>query len=735
MSSLSRELVFLILQFLDEEKFKESVHKLEQESGFFFNMKIFEEKALAGEWDEVERYLSGFTKVDDNRYSMKIFFEIRKQKYLEALDRHDRAKAVEILVKDLKVFSTFNEELYKEITQLLTLDNFRENDQLSKYGDTKSARSIMLIELKKLIEANPLFREKLVFPTLKASRLRTLINQSLNWQHQLCKNPRPNPDIKTLFMDHSCVPPNGARAPQSVTVPLAAVGKPATYTALGAHGPFPPAAATAANANALAGWMANAAASSSVQSAVVAASSIPVPPNQVSLLKRPRTPPNALSMGDYQNSDSDQLMKRLRPSAHPVDEVTYPSPLPQATWSMDDIPRTVACTVNQGATVTSMDFHPSHHTILLVGSGNGEITLWEIGLRERLVSKPFKIWDVAARTIAFQTTIVKDSSISITKVTWSPDGSLIGIAFTKHLIHLYSYQAPNDLRNMLEIDAHVGRVNDIAFSHPNKQLCVVTCGDDKLIKVWDLNGRKLHTFEGHEAPVYSVCPHHKENIQFIFSTALDGKIKAWLYDNMGSRVDYDAPGHWCTTMLYSADGSRLFSCGTSKDGDSFLVEWNESEGSIKRTYSGFRKKSKAVVQFDITQNHFLAVGEDNQIKFWEVDNVNMLTSTDAEGGLPNLPRLRFNKEGSLLAVSTADHGFKILANAEGLRTLRAVDNRSFEALRAQFESAPIKASGAPMVASIPPNVFRVDRLDQSSPARHSPILKYREAKGFRRHTR
>ena len=53
----------------------------------------------------------------------------------------------------------------------------RENEQLSKYGDTKSARNIMLSELKKLIEANPLFRDKLVFPSLKASRLRTLINQ------------------------------------------------------------------------------------------------------------------------------------------------------------------------------------------------------------------------------------------------------------------------------------------------------------------------------------------------------------------------------------------------------------------------------------------------------------------------------------------------------------------------------------------------------------------------------
>ena len=52
-----------------------------------------------------------------------------------------------------------------------------ENEQLSKYGDTKTARNIMLVELKKLIEANPLFRDKLQFPALKNSRLRTLINQ------------------------------------------------------------------------------------------------------------------------------------------------------------------------------------------------------------------------------------------------------------------------------------------------------------------------------------------------------------------------------------------------------------------------------------------------------------------------------------------------------------------------------------------------------------------------------
>ncbi|CAI9764787.1 unnamed protein product [Fraxinus pennsylvanica] len=714
MSSLSRELVFLILQFLEEEKFKESVHKLEQESGFFFNMKYFEEKVHAGEWEEVEKYLSGFTKVDDNRYSMKIFFEIRKQKYLEALDRQDKAKAVEILVNDLKVFSTFNEDLYKEITQLLTLGNFRENEQLSKYGDTKTARSIMLIELKKLIEANPLFREKLVFPTLKSSRLRTLINQSLNWQHQLCKNPRPNPDIKTLFTDHTCNPPNGSLAPTPVNLPAAAVAKPTAYMSIGAHGPFQPTAA--ANANALAGWMTNATASSSVQAAVVTASSLPVQPNQVSMLKRPITPPATLGMVDYQNADHEQLMKRLRP-AQSVEEVSYPTVRQQVSWSLDDLPRTVAFTLHQGSTVTSLDFHPSQHTLLLAGCHNGEITLWEVGMREKLVSKPFKIWDRQMCTTSFQASAAKDAPFSVSRVTWSPDGTFCGAAFSKHLIHLYAYAGPNDLRQHLEIDAHTGGVNDIAFAHPNKQLCVVTCGDDKLIKVWDLTGRKLFTFEGHEAPVYSICPHQKENIQFVFSTAIDGKIKAWLYDNMGSRVDYDAPGHWCTTMLYSADGSRLFSCGTGKEGDSFLVEWNESEGAIKRTYNGFRKKSVGVVQFDTTQNHFLAVGEDSQIKFWDMDNVNMLTSIDAEGGLPNLPRVRFNKEGNLFAVTSADNGVKILANAAGMRSLRTVEAPSFEALRSPMEAAAMKVSGS-SVANVAPVNCKVER---SSPVRPSAI--------------
>lgn len=135
--------------------------RLEQESGCYFNMKYFGDLVQEGNWDEAEKYLGSFTKLEDNRHSVKIYFEIRKQKYLEALDmwdvleaynsfffgfgrfivhaykvlcfffllvfsyRSDRGKAIDILRKDLKVFASFNEELYKEMVQLLALENFR----------------------------------------------------------------------------------------------------------------------------------------------------------------------------------------------------------------------------------------------------------------------------------------------------------------------------------------------------------------------------------------------------------------------------------------------------------------------------------------------------------------------------------------------------------------------------------------------------------------------------------
>ncbi|KAI3955553.1 hypothetical protein MKW92_015232 [Papaver armeniacum] len=178
-NSDKNQALFLILQALYEGPYMKAAHQFEQESGIYFNMKHFENELRHGHWEEVENYLLGFTELTSNRYSIKLFFEIRKQRYLEALDRKEPAKAVDLLMKDLKVFKTFDELVYSDMTGLLALQNFRENEHLKMYVDENSARATLFDAAKELIQANPLFKDKLTFPTLEESRLKSIINQSL----------------------------------------------------------------------------------------------------------------------------------------------------------------------------------------------------------------------------------------------------------------------------------------------------------------------------------------------------------------------------------------------------------------------------------------------------------------------------------------------------------------------------------------------------------------------------
>ena len=85
-------------------------------------------------------------------------------------------------------------------------------------------------------------------------------------------------------------------------------------------------------------------------------------------------------------------------------------------------------------------------------------------------------------------------------------------------------------------------------------------------------------------------------------------------------------------FLFYCVNHWLFSRGT-REGDSYLVEWNKMTGLSSVSW----KRSVGVVQFDTMKNLLLATGDEFQIKFWDMDNVNILTTTAAEGGLPVMP--------------------------------------------------------------------------------------------------
>eukprot|EP00253_Pinus_taeda_P023571 PITA_23571 len=395
--SLTEDLVFLILQFLNEEKLTEAAHMLERESGLYFNVDYLEELVITGKFDEAERYLLGFIKIENNKHSTKIFFEIRKQKYLEALDRKDRFTAMNILNNDLRVFKNISKEVYREIAELITLDDFRENEQLKQYRDTQSQRVAMFREISSIVQSNPLLCNKLAFPSIKACRLRALINQSLNWQHTLCKIPQPSPDIRTLFDDHTCAASNGAQTPSPVNSHLMG-----SIQKMGAFCPIPMPALFQPQVGpptpSPAGWLANP--GTDVQHAAVASGAASLFPrlNAGALLQLPRTPPACNGGFLFQLTDSKHVIEP--PGCR---QTWHLGPThPKERSSENDLPKIVVRNLNQGSNVVSMDFHPQHETILLVGTDVGDIAIWEVGTSEKLTQKSFKDWDNSIRILSMQ---------------------------------------------------------------------------------------------------------------------------------------------------------------------------------------------------------------------------------------------------------------------------------------------------------------------------------------------
>lgn len=268
----------------------------------------------------------------------------------------------------------------------------------------------------------------------------------------------------------------------------------------------------------------------------------------------------------------------------------------------------------------------------------------------------------------------------VNRVIWGPDGKLFGVAYSKQLVHIFSYFGGADVHHPLVIDAHVGSVNDICFMNTN---IFLSCGDDRLIKVWDaVAGTKLHTFEGHEAPVYSVCPCFKDNCEFFLSSSSDGVLKHWDYRHKALIADANAPGHSSTTMAYNGDGTRLFLSGTYEDGEAYLLEYDFNLKGMRRRYA-CSWSHQPFGQFDTTKNRFLAGGGDrSMVNVWNMDQTAPMTAIGPEGLTAYC--CKFNKNGSLLAVST-DNLILIYGTAEGEKLLDCIRFPSSAIRRLQKE--------------------------------------------------
>ena len=120
-----------------------------------------------------------------------------------------------------------------------------------------------------------------------------------------------------------------------------------------------------------------------------------------------------------------------------LSQVSYPVgnvPIHQSgMYSLDDLPKTAVRSFSQSSCVMSMDFHPVQQSVLLgtnfiisfnifslfvllyqylflycltVGNNVGDIAIWDVGTRDRLAHRPFKVWDINLCSMPMQVYIL-----------------------------------------------------------------------------------------------------------------------------------------------------------------------------------------------------------------------------------------------------------------------------------------------------------------------------------------
>lgn len=62
-----------------------------------------------------------------------------------------------------------------------------------------------------------------------------------------------------------------------------------------------------------------------------------------------------------------------------------------------------------------------------MGTNTGDVVVWDLRQSEKKVEMRFK------------SQIVHDTSIAINRAVWSPEGRLVGAAFSKRVVHVFSY--------------------------------------------------------------------------------------------------------------------------------------------------------------------------------------------------------------------------------------------------------------------------------------------------------
>jgi WD40 repeat protein/DNA-binding Xre family transcriptional regulator len=197
------------------------------------------------------------------------------------------------------------------------------------------------------------------------------------------------------------------------------------------------------------------------------------------------------------------------------------------------------------------------------------------------------------------------------------------------------------------IDSVFGSINDIVMTHNNLNL--ITAHKNKIIKIWDLNGRELRELVGHQDAVTSLVL--SKDGQLLYSGSGDKTIKEWnLADGNCQRTFKEHDG-LVRAICISEDGQLLY----SGSGDKTIKEWNLADGNCQRTFENNKNSVQAI-----------CISKDGQFLYFGSKDKTIKELNLADG---SCHRIFSEHDGWIRAISLSKDG-RFLYSGSGDKTIK-----------------------------------------------------------------
>lgn len=285
--------------------------------------------------------------------------------------------------------------------------------------------------------------------------------------------------------------------------------------------------------------------------------------------------------------------------------------------------------------VTSVDFSPDGKSVATSGGDNTA-----------------RIWDI---TPSGSKELVTLSGRQFRNANYSPDEKwIVTASFEDGVVQVWEVESGLEILN---INAHVGRVNQAVFSPDGKQ--IATSGADNTVKIWDADtGQELFTITGFgDGSIGNGAHPGVLDVAFnpdgnkLATASGDGAAKIWDSQTGVELLSLEGNGSPLSRIQFSPDGSLIATASEEPDLTAQLRVFDANSGSEiwRQTIQQTRVWGLA---FDPKGERIVTAGGQGVIKIWETSTGEELI--DIPDYTASAGNAIFSPNGSRLAIVGGD---------------------------------------------------------------------------------